>query len=99
MFLLPVAEYVGGEVLYQLVFEYFCDMPVKTGVDGGLLRFPIDSLKSQYFWWSSGLVVGLCAPVVGVCGAVMLESLIPAHVVYRFSSSSLSTSLLLISKL
>ncbi len=42
MFLLPVAEYVGGgEVVYQLVIEYFCDMPVKTGEDGGLLRFPI----------------------------------------------------------
>ncbi len=41
MFLLPVAEYVGGgEVVYQIVIEYFCDMPVKTGEDGGLLRFP-----------------------------------------------------------
>lgn len=97
MFLLPVAEYVDcGEVEYQLVFEYFCDMPVKTGEDGGLLRFPRLFEKSAL---SSQLEVGLCAPVVGVCGAAMLQSLIPTHVVYRFCSSSLSPSHLLISKL
>lgn len=56
MFLLPLAEYVGGgEVLYQLVFEYFCNMHVKTE-DGGLLRFPRFFEKSVWLikQWASG---------------------------------------------